>query len=290
MTEPRRLIDGGEADAGGDGASTPMEMSLLRAARSFTPSEASKAKTLAALGLAIGAAGGAGLAAGGAAAAAKTVASKGLGGWLFGTAIGKIVLSATCVLALGAGVLAARARGPERATSASPAAASPAASTAASDPAVTTTEGRPPLASASTTIAPALAPTTTAPPSTSAPLTSATTPPTPSAKPDLAGESALLDRARSALGAGDPAGALRALDEHRKGYARPMLGIEAAVLRIDALERSGDHARAKTLGEAFLASHPDSPHAARVRTLIHADPPKPIASSDAAPIPGPRGE
>ena len=46
MSEPRRLIEDGDA----------FEASLLRAARAFTPPETGRAKTLAALGLAAGAA------------------------------------------------------------------------------------------------------------------------------------------------------------------------------------------------------------------------------------------
>jgi hypothetical protein len=40
------------------------------------------------------------------------------------------------------------------------------------------------------------------------------------------------------------------------------------VLRIDALLRSGNRARATALATAFLARNPKSPYAARVRALL----------------------
>jgi hypothetical protein len=38
-------------------------------------------------------------------------------------------------------------------------------------------------------------------------------------------------------------------------------------LRIEAFHRAGDRARVRTLAARFLAEHPDSPHAPRVRAL-----------------------
>jgi hypothetical protein len=46
------------------------------------------------------------------------------------------------------------------------------------------------------------------------------------------------------------------------------MGPEATVLRVEALARAGDMAAARRTGDAFLASHPQSPYAARVRSLI----------------------
>ena len=39
-------------------------------------------------------------------------------------------------------------------------------------------------------------------------------------------------------------------------------------MRIEALIARGDTARARSLGEAFLAESPNSPYANRIRTLL----------------------
>jgi outer membrane protein assembly factor BamD (BamD/ComL family) len=49
-----------------------------------------------------------------------------------------------------------------------------------------------------------------------------------------------------------------------------MLGTEAAVLRIEALSQNGDATHAKALAESFLAKNPNSPYAARLRSLTGA--------------------
>jgi hypothetical protein len=98
-------------------------------------------------------------------------------------------------------------------------------------------------------------------------------PPLPSPAPvvdarRLAAEVATLDVARGRIAAGDPAGALAALDGHRRDFADGLLGAEAEVLRIEALLRRGDSAAAVALGRRFLARTPHSPLAQRVRSLI----------------------
>jgi hypothetical protein len=40
------------------------------------------------------------------------------------------------------------------------------------------------------------------------------------------------------------------------------------MLRIEALVASGDKGRAREVGQRFLASHPETAHADRVRTLL----------------------
>ncbi|HTN87691.1 MAG TPA: outer membrane protein assembly factor BamD, partial [Sorangium sp.] len=81
---------------------------------------------------------------------------------------------------------------------------------------------------------------------------------------------AIIDRARDALGAGDAAGCLSELDAYDMRFPRSAMGEEATVLRIEALIRLGDLARAADLGQRFLASRPTSPHAAGVRALLGA--------------------
>jgi outer membrane protein assembly factor BamD (BamD/ComL family) len=84
----------------------------------------------------------------------------------------------------------------------------------------------------------------------------------------LAAEVALLDRARARVAAGDLAGAIAALDEHRRDFSDGALVAEAELLRIDATLRRGQRAEAQELGRRFLARFPRSPLAQRVRSLL----------------------
>ena len=88
-------------------------------------------------------------------------------------------------------------------------------------------------------------------------------------QPDISLEIAALDEARTALRQGRAQDALAALDRYGAEYGRNGgLRVEATVLRIDALLRSGNRARATSLANAFLARNPKSPYAARVRALL----------------------
>lgn len=84
----------------------------------------------------------------------------------------------------------------------------------------------------------------------------------------LSAELAKLDVARSKLAAGDAKGALAELDEYARAFPRGRLDLEAEVLRIDALGRSGDAEGAKKRAEAFLKRHPKSVLASRVRRYL----------------------
>jgi hypothetical protein len=89
------------------------------------------------------------------------------------------------------------------------------------------------------------------------------------AQPDISLEIAALDEARTALRQGRAGDALAALDRYGAEYGKNGgLRVEATVLRIDALLRSGNRARATALANAFLARNPKSPYAARVRALL----------------------
>jgi hypothetical protein len=88
-------------------------------------------------------------------------------------------------------------------------------------------------------------------------------------QPDISLEIASLDGARTALRRGNAGGALAALDRYDAEFGKSGgLRVEATVLRIDALLRSGNRARATALANAFLARNPKSPYAARVRALL----------------------
>lgn len=102
------------------------------------------------------------------------------------------------------------------------------------------------------------------------PPSSTPTPPTqrPAAPPStLAAEVASLRAARSALDAGDPAGALRALERHAREFADGQMLEDRLRLRIEALCALGRAAEARREADAFLADHPRSTHAARVAAL-----------------------
>lgn len=94
------------------------------------------------------------------------------------------------------------------------------------------------------------------------------TPPIAAPTSNAQEESRLIAAARSALRAGDSARALSLLGEAEQRFAHGVLGQEREALTIEALAKSGQHARAKSRGEAFLKAYRDSPYAARIRTLI----------------------
>jgi TolA-binding protein len=84
----------------------------------------------------------------------------------------------------------------------------------------------------------------------------------------LTAELGALDEARSRLASGDASGALAKLDEYSRTYPRGRLVLEAEVLRIDALAKSGQQGAANKRAEQFLKRHPNSVLASRVRTYL----------------------
>ncbi|MGH7439743.1 MAG: hypothetical protein ACRENE_28975 [Polyangiaceae bacterium] len=84
-------------------------------------------------------------------------------------------------------------------------------------------------------------------------------------------EIALLDRIRAATASGEPARALRLLDEYGTRFPVGVMASEAAVLRIEATGATGDRAGARRLARAFRAEHPQNPYAARIASVVGAD-------------------
>lgn len=74
----------------------------------------------------------------------------------------------------------------------------------------------------------------------------------------LSAERLVLDRARSALTAGDGARALALLDEHARRFSRPQLGEEREALAIQAMILSGRYDDARMRAARFRASAPNS--------------------------------
>lgn len=99
-------------------------------------------------------------------------------------------------------------------------------------------------------------------------------PPVPSAsgsgKPGGRNEGQTLDAARASIAKGDSAKALVILDGHDHDFPQGLMNPDAKVLRIEALARTGEDARAKELAEGFLADFPHSPLAPRTRGLLDA--------------------
>jgi len=84
----------------------------------------------------------------------------------------------------------------------------------------------------------------------------------------IAVEIALIDEARRALRAGDPASALETLNRHRSEVERPRLEPEAQYLRMEAFAAAGNGAAAQRAASALLERYPKGPHAARARAIL----------------------
>ena len=89
--------------------------------------------------------------------------------------------------------------------------------------------------------------------------------PVPADRSTLAAETALLQRAQSALAEGDPGAALARLDEHREGFADGVLAREREALRVTALCDAGRREDSRAAAAAFVRRHPRSMLADRVQ-------------------------
>ena len=241
MSEPTRLLDKPESE---------LERALLDAGRSYTAGGSTRAKTMLALGLT-------------AMAPSVAPAASATGDSLIKAALAKVAVGVLVVGAVGIPVWRYLDHNPSRAPVAHAATAAPALPAAPPAP-----ESAPaPVASAeiAATESPRVEATEPAP----SPVVRSSTPRAESkatSAPPLTAELAALDTARTALGHSDPAGALAALDSYAREFPRGRLKIEAEVLRIGALAKSGQTEAARKRAEAFLRLHPDSVLASRVRS------------------------
>jgi hypothetical protein len=85
---------------------------------------------------------------------------------------------------------------------------------------------------------------------------------------DLGAESALLDRARSALARGDAEAALSAITEHARSFPRGQLGEAREALAVQALVEAGRAGEARARAERFRARFPDSSYAPVVEAAL----------------------
>jgi hypothetical protein len=84
---------------------------------------------------------------------------------------------------------------------------------------------------------------------------------------DLSEQIRLIEAARAGVAAHDGRAALSALDSYAAKYPRGSFGQEATVLRIRAVDQSGDSARASAMAKSFVARFPNSPHVARLKPI-----------------------
>jgi hypothetical protein len=148
-----------------------------------------------------------------------------------------------------------------------------------SRPAPPTVERDRPIAPES---APARAPAGVAPPLGAPPVERAAAPGTGALRDEIA----LIDGARAALAAGAPAQALSLLDRYRARHPQGLLLPEALAMRIEAIDRRGEHARARALARTFLAEYPTSPLAQRVAQLTGPTGNENLVPTTRPPVPG----
>jgi outer membrane protein assembly factor BamD (BamD/ComL family) len=77
----------------------------------------------------------------------------------------------------------------------------------------------------------------------------------------------LIEAARAGVASHDAQAALKALDTYSAKFPRGSFGQEATVLRIRAVDQSGDSARATAMAKSFVARFPNSPHVARLKPI-----------------------
>jgi hypothetical protein len=101
-----------------------------------------------------------------------------------------------------------------------------------------------------------------------APRAAASTPRSTRQASTLGAEISSLDAARSMLARGNAREALFLLEGYGRGFPHGKLALEAELLRIDALAKSGDEPQARRRARLFLTRHPSSVLAARARTYL----------------------
>ncbi len=254
MNEPRRLLDG-ECSA--------LERALLDAGVSYSSSPEVHTKTLAALGLAGSAAQPAGAA--GAALTGQPVLGSSVAAKLGWTKLLATFAMVGAVAGLPAGYFvweASQERPEPPAAPVAPPAERPTPGLHAT-PAAEETASVSPAPPSGVEAEPSKPPARTA----RAPERSPAEQPAANAAA-LSAELLALDAARKALAAGNATQALTLLEGYDRAHPDGRLGIEAEVLRIDALAKSGQEGAARRRAERFLRRYPNSVLASRVRRFL----------------------
>jgi hypothetical protein len=222
-----------------DEAESTVELLLLEAGVSYRSSADARAKTLAALGL-----------------AGSAAVSAGAIGVATSSLLGKLGWAKLLVISsIGAGVVAPLGYVAWNRIHISKVAPSPVAVEVAQGPTLAPVSRIPAAPLAVAPAGPAVA--VAKPEAKAASTTSA-----------LTAELGALDGARAQLASGNASGALAKLDEYARAYPHGRLVLEAEVLRIDALAKSGQSDAARKRAENFLRRHPNSVLASRVRGYL----------------------
>jgi hypothetical protein len=282
----------------GRGSLPPLEddfsRALLGSAEADAPSKTAYAKVAAALGVGVGLGVGASLPAP-AVLALGTAGVTGVARWSSSLGAKLLALGASGALIVGAGALLLRksqesetaasqrgkvmrvepaARGaivparpapgaarPERSLPLSPSVSSPGAGSAAAAPAGQASPS--PVIRSFAGPLPARRSTRVGPASAASAMSAR-----PTGSSSLAEQVQSLDRARVALGAGESSAALREIARYRATWPDGVFLTEASVLEIEALAVQGERKQAAARAAEFVAAHPDSPQADRLRGLI----------------------
>lgn len=259
MSEPKRWLD--------DGASEVVER-LLAAASCEQPSQASLARTFAALGVGVSAVSTAGVAG----AAAPSVGGAGLAGAAKGSTLaGVLVLKGTLLgVGLGATFVVVNVVAFSR-----PQLSQPGSTLAPPMTSSFHAVRSQPLSTASAVQVPELTAKSARPllprPGPGSAIPGNESPTGASAPIDieqLAEEVRAVDRARSALEAGRASAALAALDGYEARFPGRRFAPEVLYLRVEALLRLGRLSEARTLAEKLVMSYPNSPQAERARQVL----------------------
>jgi hypothetical protein len=93
----------------------------------------------------------------------------------------------------------------------------------------------------------------------------------PSASPSAQPEMQAIEAAREAVARGDSSGALRTLDNYDATHPNGALQEESAALRVQAVSKTGNSAKARKLASDFEKKYPTSPLRGVVREATRAE-------------------
>jgi hypothetical protein len=232
MDVPERLLDQ---------TGSPLERALLQELRCYRARDETRAHTLAALGVI----GSSGLAAGGALAW--------LSGKTWGTKLLLTVSAASVLMGVPAGYFILR-------QSPTPPAPTVLPTVVAKSPVPQSPSIAPP--------SPSTSPVLDTPTCPAAPAVTRVSRSGVTTGAGLRAELRALDVVRTYVASGDYLRGLSLLDSYFQNFPHGRLHLEAEVLRIDALARSGRTDAARSSAKEFLRLHPNSVHAARLRSIV----------------------
>ena len=90
----------------------------------------------------------------------------------------------------------------------------------------------------------------------------------PTSDTSIDAELAAIEAARGVLASGHASDALARVHDYRTTFATPHFSDEADVIEVQALAALGRGDEARTKAQRFLAAHPRSPYAQRIRAVV----------------------